>query len=173
MTTNDKNIYDKITNIFTKQGFRYSGAERAYDLLTEARASLERSYGNEEDWSGTHTFVNDLVKVISELVKVVEDKPKYAIVSGQFDESGNDKCGPEEIHVLLFKESEESLARSCYGLDLVGLGNDLHSDEKFESTHTLMQLRDARCGTDEIRCGRTKNGLHTGFATIVELKDER
>lgn len=172
MTQNDKNIYDRITNVFTKQGFQYSGAERAYDLLTEARASLERSYGNEEDRSGTHTFVEDLVKVIGELVKVVNDKPKYAVVSGKFDESGNDRRGPEEINVLLFKESEESLARSCYGLDLVGLGNNLQPDEKFESTHTLMQLRDARCGTDEIRCGRTKNGLHTGFSTIVELKDE-
>lgn len=173
MTQNDKDIYDRITNIFTKQGFRYYGAERAYDLLTEARAYLERSYGNEEDRSGTHAFVEDLVKVIGELVKVVNDKPKYAIVSGKFDESGNDGRGPKEISVLLFKESEESLARSCYGLDLVGLGNNLQSDEKFESTHTLMQLRDAKCGTDEIRCGRTKNGLHTGFSTIVELEDER
>lgn len=172
MTTNDKNIYDRITSIFTKQGFKYSGAERAYDLLTESRASLERNFGDTEDRSGTHTFVEDLVKVISELVKVVNDKPKYAIVSGQFDESGNDRSGPEELHVLLFKQSEEALARSRYGLELVGLGNNLQSDEKFESTHTLMQLRDARCGTDEIRCGRTKNGLHTGFSTIVELKDE-
>lgn len=172
MTQNDKEVYKRVTDIFTKLGFQYRDAPHAYDVLTEARTRLEHAYGDMEDECGRRGFVDSLLETIEDLVRKVSDKPRYAIISGQFDESGKDKCGPEEIHVLLFKQSEEALARSRYGLELVGLGNDLHSDEKFESTHTLMQLRDAECGTDEIRCGRTKNGLHTGFATIVELKDE-
>lgn len=183
MTTNDKEnrkftkeIYDRLTNLFTKTGFKYKGHEHAYDLLTEARASLEGGY---DDWVHSSSFVNDLMKSIEALVRELSE-PKgsmFAVVTGAFDESGCDKTGPEASIVRLFPstpQGHEDCMRAYlkYAFDLE---NDCKGNEEFVSSHDLHSTGIWNVSLeDEIRCGRVlkDSGLHTGFAMIKEVEDE-
>ena len=170
-----KEVYDRLTNLFTKMGFKYKGHEHAYDLLTEARASLEAGY---DDWVHSSSFVNDLMKSIESLVGELSE-PKgsmFAVVTGAFDESGCDKMGPEASIVRLFPstpQGHEDCMRAYlkYAFDLE---NDCKDNEEFVSSHDLHSTGIWNVSLeDEIRCGRVlkDSGLHTGFAMIKEVEN--
>jgi hypothetical protein len=170
-----KEIYDRLTNLFTKMGFKYKGHEHAYDLLTDARASLERGY---DDWVHSSSFVNDLMKSIESLVGELSmpKSTRWAVITGAFDESGCDRWGPESLIVKTFPNtpngSEDCMkAYLKYAFDLE---NDCKGNEEFKSSHDLHSTGIWNVSLDdEIRCGRVlkDSGLHTGFAMIKEVED--